>query len=125
MSCGSATSPEATCNAVEADCRRAARRTPVNSNSASATAQAIATVIGNHGTRWVRDRRAIRYSTAKIPTLALEADPVAAPLGLVVTAPADVIPAAAHPRHGRPIQNDLGARFHHHPLFHHSPALAQ
>src|SRR5712671_4259658 len=113
MSCGSATSPEASCNAVDADWSRAAWRTPVISSKASATAQAIATVIGNHCTRWVRDRRAIRYSTARIRTLGLEADPDAAALGLVVTERAGVIAAATHRRQGGAIKNARGTRFHH------------
>src|SRR5258706_1882284 len=113
MSCGSATSPEATCKAVEADCSRAARRTPVTSSSASATAQAIATVIGNHCTRWVRDRRAIRYSTAKIRTLGLEADAHAAAPGRLAAERAGVVTAAGHGRHGGGIENARRTRFDH------------
>src|SRR5258707_11971997 len=110
MSCGSATSPEATCNAVEADCRRAARRTPVNSNSASATAQAIATVIGNHCTRWVRDRRGIRYSTAKIRTLRFEADPDTGAPGPLARGRAGVVTAAGHGRPGGRLDYSRGDR---------------
>src|SRR5258707_6399232 len=113
MSCGSATSPEATCKAVEADCSRAARRTPVTSSSASATAQAIATVIGNHCTRWVRDRRAIRYSTAKIRTLGLEADAHAAAPGRLAAERAGVVTAAGHGRDGGGIENARRTPFDH------------